>query len=194
MAILSNDHEAELLSRIQQGDNAAFATLFRQHYRELVITANRFVKNTAEAEDIVQELFYSIWKHRGNLPDHINSVAGYLHRSTRNRALNYLRDQQRIPSSDGDLPLHMVAEGLPSDGLDQQELQQRLHQAIDRLPERCRLVFTMSKIEEMSHQEIADALGISPKTIENQMTKAYRFLREWLAIFLWMLLTIQGTP
>ncbi|MEO0731220.1 MAG: sigma-70 family RNA polymerase sigma factor, partial [Bacteroidota bacterium] len=66
--------------------------------------------------------------------------------------------------------------------LETSELRQRIHRAIDRLPERCRLVFTMSKLEDMSHRDIADSLDISTKTVENQMTRAYRFLREWLAV------------
>lgn len=173
-----------LISRIRESDNAAFDELFRRHYANLCRTVNRFVRDESQAEDIVQELFFGLWNRRENLPDDLTAVGGYLHRSARNRSLNFLRDQNRIPVDDTDFPEHLAATGLPSDGLDQDDLRTRLHRAIDRLPERCRLVFTMSKIEEMSQKEIADSLKISTKTVENQMTRAYRFLREWLALFL----------
>ena len=189
MPAVPNQDDVVLISRIRAGDASAFDELFRQYYPDLVYTANRFVRSESEAEDIVQELFFSLWKRRGNLPEDLSAVGGYLHRSVRNRSLNYLRDQKRIPIDEGELPADAVAEGLPSDNLDQLDLQQRLHQAIDRLPERCRLVFVMSKLEDMSHKDIAAALGISTKTVENQMTRAYRFLREWLSL----VLLINGT-
>jgi RNA polymerase sigma-70 factor (ECF subfamily) len=112
-------------------------------------------------------------------------VGPYLRRSTRNRSLNYLRDRNRIPLDDGELP-ELASNGVeqPGAALENDELRQRLHEAIDRLPERCRLVFVMSKVEEMSHREIAEGLGISVKTVENQMTRAYKFLRQWLALFI----------
>lgn len=189
MPALPNPNDVVLISRIREGDASAFDELFRRYYPDLVYTANRFVRSESEAEDIVQELFFSLWKRRSNLPEDLSAVGGYLHRSARNRSLNYLRDQKRIPIDEGEIPADAIAEGLPSDNLDQLDLQQRLHQAIDRLPERCRLVFVMSKLEDMSQKEIADALDISTKTVENQMTRAYRFLREWLSL----VLLINGT-
>jgi len=176
--------DAELLIRIKAGDDTAFDALFRRYYAELCRTANRFVRNDAQAEDLVQELFVGLWERRDGLPDNLTAVGGYLHRAARNRSLNFLRDQNRIPVDDTDLPVHLSAVGLPSDAMDQEDLRGRLHRAIDRLPERCRLIFTMSKLEDMSQREIAESLEISTKTVENQMTRAYRFLREWLALVL----------
>lgn len=176
--------DAELLVRIKAGDDSAFDALFRRYYAELCRTANRFVRNEAQAEDLIQELFFGLWERRDGLPDDLTAVGGYLHRAARNRSLNFLRDQNRIPVDDAELPLHLSSSALPSDGLEQDDLRTRLHHAIDRLPERCRLVFTMSKLEDMSQREIAESLEISTKTVENQMTRAYRFLREWLALVL----------
>lgn len=174
--------DADLFARLREGNAGAFDELFRRHYTDLCQTALRFVRNEAEAEDLIQELFYGLWKRRAGLPDDVTAVGGYLHRSARNRCLNYLRDQKRIPVSDGELPDTLVASGLPSDSLEQDDLRHRLHRAIDSLPERCRLVFTMSKLDDMTRKEVAEALNISPKTVENQMTRAYRFLRQWLTI------------
>lgn len=180
-------NDQQLFVRLRAGDAAALDELFRRYYTELCQTANRFVRSEDQAEDIVQELFLGLWKRHAALPDDLTAVGGYLHRAARNRSLNFLRDQKRIPISEDEIPLTVAADGLPTDALEQDDLRTRLHRAIDHLPERCRLVFTMSKLDEMTQREVADALDISPKTVENQMTRAYRFLRDWLAITLLLL-------
>jgi len=91
---------------------------------------------------------------------------------------------------DGEVPLTIATPDQADDALERDELRQQIHGAIDSLPERCRLVFVMSKIEDMSHKEIAGALDISPKTVENQMTRAYRYLRQWLGLVMLTILKI----
>ena len=172
--------DEQLIHRLAGGDSSALDALFRAHYVSLCRVANRFVQNESQAEDIVQELFVSLWEKRETLPE-MDSVGPYLRRSARNRSLNYLRDQKRIPVDDGEVPETIAAVGATS-GFETAELRTRINTAIDKLPERCRLVFTMSKVEEMSHREIAQSLDISTKTVENQMTRAYRYLRQWLAL------------
>ncbi|WP_273444962.1 RNA polymerase sigma-70 factor [Neolewinella agarilytica] len=174
--------DEQLLGRLRAGDASALDVLFRRHYVDLCRLANRYVQNESQAEDLIQELFASVWEKKEKLPDDLSSVGGYLRRAARNRSLNFLRDQNRIPVNDGEVPESISAGSLASDALEQDDLRQRIDGAINRLPERCRLVFTMSKIDDMSNREIAESLEISPKTVENQMTRAYRFLREWLAI------------
>ncbi|CAH1000204.1 ECF RNA polymerase sigma factor SigE [Neolewinella maritima] len=180
--------DSELFSALRQGQSSALDALFRRHYVDLCRVALRLLNDEAAAEDVVQVVFTKLWTRRDTLPAHIPAVGPYLRRSVRNRSLNYLRDRSRLPLDDGELP------DLPSDpslqpgaALEAEELQRRLHQAIDRLPERCRLVFVMAKVEEMSHQEIAAGLNISVKTVENQMTRAYKFLRQWLAFILFLI-------
>lgn len=174
--------DQDLFNRLRAGDGTALDELFRRHYVNLCRVALRFVNNEQEAEDIVQNLFVSIWEKRAGHNDDVGAVGSYLRRAVRNRSLNFLRDQKRIPVDDADIPDTMGGGQLADDNLNQDELRNRINIAIDALPERCRLVFVMSKIEEMTHKEIAEALDISPKTVENQMTRAYRFLREWLGV------------
>ncbi|MEL7161048.1 MAG: RNA polymerase sigma-70 factor [Bacteroidota bacterium] len=183
MAQPNSENDQQLITRLRTGDAAALDELFRRHYVDLCRVANRFVRNETEAEDIIQELFASLWEKRDGLPRDLTAVGSYLRRSARNRSLNFLRDRKRIPVTDGELPDNVPAAGA-ADGLEASELRQRIHRAIDRLPERCRLVFTMSKLEDMSHRDIAESLDISTKTVENQMTRAYRFLRQWLSLAL----------
>lgn len=187
MTNMASFSDQELFTRLQVGEGSALDELFRRHYVDLCRVALRFVKNEQEAEDIVQNLFVSIWEKRSGTTDEIGAVGPYLRRAVRNRSLNFLRNQKRIPVDDADIPENTVAGLRADDELNQDELRNRINKAIDALPERCRLVFVMSKIEEMSHKEIAEALEISPKTVENQMTRAYRFLREWLGSIVLML-------
>lgn len=174
--------DAELFASLRAGKPAALDELFRRHYVSLCRTALRFVRNEQEAEDLVQEFFASLWEKRAQQKENLEAVGAYLNRAVRNRSLNYLRDRKRIPVDDGEVPATIPTSAAADGALEQDELRNRIHAAIDRLPERCRLVFVMSKIEEMPQREIAKALDISPKTVENQMTRAYRFLREWLAM------------
>ena len=177
-------NDSDLFDAVRAGDARALDELFRRYYADLCRVSIRFVQQAATAEDIVQEMFVTLWTRREKLPGDTHSVSGYLRRSVRNRSLNYLRDQQRIPVDDGELPDTTASYQTATAGIEQAEDRQRIDRAIDRLPERCRLVFVMSKVEEMTHQEIADGLDISVKTVENQMTRAYKYLRQWLAVLL----------
>ena len=182
--------DQQLFTRLRAGEAPALDELFRRYYTDLCRVALRFVNNEQEAEDIVQELFVSIWEKREKQRDDLESVGPYLRRATRNRSLNFLRDRKRIPVDDGEVPLTIATPDQADDALERDELRQQIHGAIDSLPERCRLVFVMSKIEDMSHKEIAGALDISPKTVENQMTRAYRYLRQWLGLVMLTILKI----
>ena len=176
----STQTDEQLTQRLRQGQAPALDELFRRYYVDLCRIANRFVQSESQAEDIIQELFVSLWEKRATLPE-LDSVGPYLRRSARNRSLNYLRDRKRLPVTDGEVP-ETIAAPAATAALENRELRTRITKAIDQLPERCRLVFTMSKIEDMTHREIAKSLDISTKTVENQMTRAYRYLREWLAL------------
>ena len=172
--------DEQLISRLRKGEAGALDELFRRYYVQLCRISARYVSDENQAEDIIQEFFASIWEKRSTLP-HLESVGPYLRRSARNRSLNYLRDQKRLPVDDGEIPETVPAATVPS-AMETQELRARINTAISRLPERCRMVFMMSKLDDMSHREIAQSLDISTKTVENQMTRAYRFLRQWLAL------------
>lgn len=170
--------DEQLYAGLRRGEAAALNALFRRHYAPLCRTADRFVRDHAAAEDIVQDLFTHLWTNRRKLPEENSSVAGYLKRAARNRSLNYLRDKNRLPLHDGEMP-DPPAPAAPPNGPDDRTA--RITAAVDRLPDRCRLVFVMCKLEGMSQAEVARDLDISVKTVENQMTRAYKHLREWLS-------------
>lgn len=172
--------DEQLINRLRGGEAAALDELFRRYYVQLCRIAARYLGDENQAEDLIQDFFASLWEKRGTLPQ-LETVGPYLRRSARNRSLNYLRDQKKIPVDNGEIPETVPAVPVPS-AMETQELRARIHGAINQLPDRCRMVFMMSKLDDMSHREIAQSLDISTKTVENQMTRAYRFLRKWLAL------------
>ena len=165
-------------------DNPAEAIdqLFREHYRFLCLAVYRIIPDRDTAEDLVQDVFVELWRKHRQLTVQ-QSMRAYLKRSAVNKALNYIRDRKIHLV---DTPLNPIPALQPPvvQQLAAEELQQYIDAAIDRLPERCRLVFVLSRFEEMSYKEISDKLGISVKTVENQVSKALRLLRDQLGPYL----------
>jgi len=161
----------------------AIEQLFEQYYAYLCRSAFRLLPDGHLAEDLVQEVFYELWKRRESLRISI-SLKAYLRRATVNKTLNYIRDHRKVFFEAED---HQPLAGKLDDAqqrLEAAELQERIDRAIDQLPDRCRIVFVLSRFEEMTYAEIADQLNISVKTVENQISKALRSLRKALAPYL----------
>lgn len=156
--------------------------LFRQYYDYVCRTVFRIVPNAQVTEDIAQEVFMEIWRRREAFLI-TTSLKAYLRRAAANRALNYLRDK-RNQASDEVSEGHFNLQADPNFSLEATELQSQIAGAIEQLPQRCREVFKLSRLEEMSYQEIADTMGISVKTVENQIVKALKMLRESLRPFM----------
>lgn len=170
------------IAEIRNGDITAFEAVFRTYYRRLCAAVYGFVDSAETAEEIVQELFLRIWRQRESLQI-TDSLQAYLYQAARNASLNYLK-HRRIESQwservrAGDAPVARAAD----EDLAEDELSRAIEAGIAALPERCRLVFTMSRRQGLSYAEIAEALGISVKTVEAQMGRALKSLRERLDV------------
>ncbi len=151
--------------------------IFKTFYQPLWIASYRMLADRSLAEDMVQEVMAKLWQM--DSLDHVRTnLGGYLHRSVINQSLNKIKERKRWildeePDHADQFPLQAAS--------DPSFIQKSIEQAIQTLPDRCRLVFVFSRYELLSNQEIADLLEISIKTVENQMTKAFRLLRENLA-------------
>lgn len=171
--------DLEIAAMLKAGDEQGLERLFRAHYGVLCGAVDKIVRDKGVAEDLVQDLFLGLWQRRTTL-EGVVSFRAYLRRAAVNRALNHVRDRRRGRMTEAG------AAGADSDGpavwdmLAGQELGAEVDRAVDRLPDRCRLVFVLSRFEELSHAEIAAAMGISVKTVEHQLGKALRLLRESL--------------
>ena len=175
--------DTELLERLRRGDTSAFDVIFRTWYGPLVGTAERMLRDRAVAEELVQDVMLELWRRRETLSSD-GSAQAYLFQATRNRVLNHLRhlkiEQRSEPEVRGESSSNPPADA----ALVQQELSTAVQRAVQALPDRCREVFELSRVHGLKYAEIAHALGISVKTVEAQMGKALRTLRERLAAWL----------
>ncbi len=175
--------DRDLLTRLRGGDHTAFDEIFRQWYEPGVRAATRILRDQGVAEELSQEVFLELWRRRESFPPD-SSVGAYLMQSVRNRALNHLRHLQVQQRS----VVHIEALTEPAEQADAQmhagELAAAARQAIDALPPRTREVFLMSRERGLRYSEIADALGVSVKAVEANMSRALRSLRERLAPWL----------
>ena len=171
----NEDHS--FIQKVKSGDEVAFRLLFDLHYRNLVIVAYQVLKDEELSKDAAQEVFVALWKNKSSLPDNL-ALAAYLKKGAINRALNILKSRRHHMGSGSEPLIHLKEKDYgPSELLQENELKQIVNRAVDAMPERCRLVYTLCRKEGLSHKEISQQLGISTKTIENQMRKALNILR-----------------
>lgn len=182
--------ETDLLEAIREGDETAFEMIFKEYYQALCRYANSFLNDREEAEEVVQGSFITVWEKRSSL--HITtSLKAYLYQAIRNRCLNVIKHekvkQQHAQHQLVMMPNHDEA---TTDTVLSNELEKKIYLAMQALPEQCRLVFKLSRFEELKYQEIADQLNISVKTVENQIGKALKIMREQLREYLPIILLL----
>jgi RNA polymerase sigma-70 factor (ECF subfamily) len=172
--------EREIINRIRKGDIREFESLFRSYYTPLLNFGTSVLKDRDAAEEIVQELFYIIWRDREKLII-TTSLKGYLFRSVYNRAMHHLDHIKVVrkhaaetdtgSSTDSNDPLEIMR---------YRELNSRVAKILDNLPERCAQIFCMSRFEGLKYNEIASQLAISVKTVEANMGRALKEFRKEL--------------
>ncbi len=173
---LSAFEQQQLAARVRQGDAGAFEQLFRLYYASLVHFAARIVGTFSEAEEVVQKVFVNLWqRHTLWVPQ--ASVTAYLYGAVRNEAIKHA--QRRPPTVSLEAAEAIVSESM---GVDHQLFEHELAGLVERLvgelPEQRRLIFSLSRDHGLSYAEIAQVLDISIKTVETQMGRALRQLRE----------------
>ncbi len=139
-----------------------------------------------ESKNLVHDVFIAVWEKYEDLPEDTN-FRSYLFTSTRNRCLNYIRDRKKVVPLEG---AHEQVTASEDNSFEARELEKEIELAINILPEKCRIVFEMSRYEELKYAEIAEKMNISVKTVEAHMSKALNMLRKALVNFLSLLLFI----
>lgn len=171
--------DLELYNKTQSGDKVSFKVLFDKYYSQLTQTAYLFVKDSDIAEEIVQEFFIKLWIKRNEI--NINSsVKSYLLQSIRFLSINYIRDHKRIAIENFGLELINDSIDNQFEDFDYDIIKNKLAAAIDSLPEKCKIIFLLSRKESLTYKQIAEKLDISQKTVENQIGIALKKLREKL--------------
>ncbi|HEY6505526.1 MAG TPA: RNA polymerase sigma-70 factor [Chitinophagaceae bacterium] len=173
---------------LSKRDEAAFEQVFKTHFKSLHAYAFTMLKDEADAEEMVQQVFFKLWERSENL-SFSGSVAAYLYRAVHNESLNFLKHRKVKANHQLHVAYSMKQQSEQAPGkMMSKELEKEFTEALNGLPEQCRTVFQLSRFEEMKYREIAEKLDISIKTVENHMGKALKLLRTKLVDFLPLLL------
>ncbi|HNR47611.1 MAG TPA: RNA polymerase sigma-70 factor [Bacteroidia bacterium] len=170
-------------------DEKSFELYFKSNYQRFCSYAYTFLKDQDDAEDIVQQIFIAMWEKRDTLNIETSATA-YMMRAIRNASLNRLKHAEVKQSYVNEKGNEQLS-GNQVTSVVVNELQAQIAKAIDALPQQCRIIFSMSRFEELTYSEIATKLNLSVKTVENQMGKALRLMRERLKDYL-LLIIILG--
>ncbi|HEX3006369.1 MAG TPA: RNA polymerase sigma-70 factor [Bacteroidales bacterium] len=185
------DQEDDLLLKIKEGDLIAFEELYFNMQPRLYAFSRKFIDDSEMSRDIIQEIFFEFWVNRKTLLIN-SSLNAYLFRTLHNKCLNHIRSQKvhERYSSYVDIKLKEAEllyfdqdqEGYKSIFL--KEIQEIVNTSMQSLPESCREIFLMSRLEGLSNKEIAEKLHLSTRTVENQIYRALKILKVNLKDYL----------
>jgi len=179
---IQNTTQAECINRKD------FEALFNDHYSRLCAYAYNFLKEQEGSEEIAQEVFFKLWINRTDIKIE-SSMESYLYRSVRNACLNLIKHiNVREKYKEHNQEEIEYSEQIDRDPMNASELELKIRASIDLLPEQRKKIFILSRYEQLKYKEIAEQLGLSVKTVENQMGKALQFLRKELAEYLPLIL------
>lgn len=175
------DHtsDAELWAQIKVDDNKAFEVLFDRYWSAVYTTAFTYLKDQEACTELVHDIFLNIWGNRHHLE--ISSFKNYLTMASRYQVYKLVRKAKKSPvlfvEEYETVPNSGFAMNLGEEKVKYQELESTIEEALKKLPKKCQEIFILSRFDNLSNQEIADKLGISKRTVENQITTALKGLR-----------------
>lgn len=177
MKKLPFDTDQELLADIANGDSRAFEILYRRYFSKLYGAAYKRLQDKELTEEIVQELFVSLWERRTSL--HIENIENYLFTSIKYLVIAQFKKETLFEKYSSTINLDDNDDNFTEQAVAFDELNAAYQEALLSVPEKCREVFLLKR-SGLSQKEISEKLDISEKTVENQMTKALKILREAL--------------
>jgi len=185
MSTYSTYTDPELAALLQKGDQMAFTVIYHRYERLLFLHANKKLNDPDEAKDVVQGLFVHLWnKHETLVPS--TSLSGYLYTSLRNRIINMMA-HKGIESE----YVHAIqsftsqkAYAATDEMVRYNELLALIDREIARLPKKMRMVFEMSRMEQMSHKEIAERTGLSEATVKKQVQNALKIIKPKITMLI----------
>ncbi|WP_192348658.1 RNA polymerase sigma factor [Algoriphagus sp. Y33] len=190
---MKNLQDGILIEMIKQSNHLAFHEFYQRHWEHLFLKAFSILQDSSISEDIVQDVFLEIWNRRTDL--NIEKPSQYLFTCVKHAVFKVLQKEklkERHLNALNSIDLLVQAEA----SMDTREIEQAILNHLDRLPERCKEIFVMSRFENMSNPEIALKLGINTKTVENQIYRALKSLKtlmpQLLAVY--FLLIFEDLP
>ncbi len=187
---LSSYSEQELFYLIHQDNEQAFTELMDRYWNRIYSQAIVYLKEAHKAQDLVQEVFLTLWKDRKKLIT-VESPADYLYIIARNKIFNEARRRIMLPLADDVAQFYREKQQLPDLQTEAKETQQLLQQAIHLLPPQRKKVFELSRQQGYTYDEIATELGISRETVKVHMVKALAYLRRYMGYHLTFLILFK---
>ena len=181
------EKEKDLIQGLQCGDKDIFECIFEENYKNLVLYAKKFVIETETARDLVQDVFIYLWDKREKLTID-KSLSSYLFRAVHNSCINHLKRESTKDNYVRKFLLRINHEMQPArkeenvhEILVHKDLSERIEVIIEGLPEQCKNIFRMSRYRGLKNKEIAEIYSISPRTVETQIYRALKILKEKLS-------------
>lgn len=172
-------NDKQLLLQIAEGNETAFAVLVERKWNNIYVQALTYVKVTAQAQDIVQEVFLKIWQNRKKLPA-IADFDSYLFIIARNHIISALRKKSLLPLDADDLEIE-EKNYLPDKALAHKNLAALIAKAIELLPQQQKRAYLLSRDQELSHEEIAVNMQVSKEAVKKHIVRALNFLRTYIS-------------
>lgn len=161
-----------------------FEKLFQAYYSNLIGYACKYTYSRSAAEDILQDVFMSMWVNKGNIDFSRGDIKSYLYRAVHNRCINYVKSIKiTLPLGNGNIDFLIqreVAGEVSFNHLSLQDMECQIRSCVEELPPQCKEVFTCSRTLGLKNKEIAELLHISEKAVEKQITKALKKIRQSL--------------
>jgi RNA polymerase sigma-70 factor (ECF subfamily) len=162
--------------------------LFKEHFTPLVYFAQKYLGDLDNSKEVVHNVFVKIWENRHEF-EFDKPAKSYLFTSVYNRSLNVIRDNKKfVNTEESDVHFGKMESGSYTDTMEVAELESKIKSAIQKLPEKCREVFEMNRFEGKKYAEIAEQLNLSVKTVEAQMSKALKIMKEELKDYIYLLI------
>lgn len=174
------ESDNNLFALVKKGDIKAYETLFRRYYAAISRYAGSISRDVTIGEEIAQEVFLYIWDKRHQIEIH-STFKAYLFSSAKNKCLNYIKLELPRQQATTDLEDVQISSAPVMETDDTELIKKKIQFAIDQLPEKCKNIFVLSRYGGLTYSEIAEDLGISVKTVENQMSIALKKLKDTLS-------------
>ena len=169
--------DAKLFLKIKDNNSLAFQQFYNKYYQRLLSYIITFTKDRDQAKDIVQEAFVILWTNRESI-DTSKSPKSYIFFVAKNIFIDHYRKEKRDLQFLIELKETALSEQIENDSEEIKQRIEKMKRMIENLPEKCKIILKLSKIEGLNYQEIANHLNISPKTVESQMRIAFNKIRE----------------
>lgn len=182
--------EENILKAFKDGDEKIFETIFSSYYNRIIGFCIQFVGDNDKAQSIAQEAFIKLWLNRKKVEKY-SGILSFLYTAAKSECLNFLRrksvtskyENQQLQIMEDELNREVLS-SFDFNSFEVSELEKLIHKSIEDLPEKCKLVFIKSRLEDKTNKEIAKELNISVKAVEANMTRALKFLKERLGNYL----------